>query len=63
LPGRSSEVLRLVALGRTNREVAHELFLAVRTVAAQSPCHDRRRAADADRERRGSGPAIARATP
>jgi DNA-binding CsgD family transcriptional regulator len=32
LSRRELEVLRLVALGRTNREVAQELFLAVRTV-------------------------------
>jgi DNA-binding NarL/FixJ family response regulator len=29
---RDSEVLRLVAVGRTNREVAQELFLSQRTV-------------------------------
>jgi DNA-binding CsgD family transcriptional regulator len=32
LSRRELEVLRLVALGRTNREVAQELFLAVRTI-------------------------------
>jgi DNA-binding CsgD family transcriptional regulator len=32
LTRREVEVVRLVALGRTNREVAHELFLSTRTV-------------------------------
>jgi DNA-binding NarL/FixJ family response regulator len=32
LSGRELEVLRLVARGKTNRAIAHELFLSERTV-------------------------------
>ena len=32
LSRRESEVLRLIAAGRTNREIAEALFLSVRTV-------------------------------
>ena len=32
LSRREREVLRLVAVGRTNREIAHDLFLSSRTV-------------------------------